>query len=649
MSHSGISPDQFDASVRPQDDLYRHVNGRWLDSVDIPADRAITGAFTALRDDSEAAVRRIIEDAAAAADRTAIEAKIGDLYASFMDVEAIDAAGAAPVAGALEAIFATASIEDLVAVMGALDRSGSSGLFGAMVTNDAGNPERSLLHLFQGGLGLPDESYYRQDGFAEIRGAYPRHVARMFTLAGVADPEAAAERVMALETAIAGCHWDTVTLRDPQKTYTLLTIEQALAQLPALGTWFAAAGVTADKTAELVFYTKDFFPGVARLLAEHSLRSWQDWLAMRHLNHCAPYLGAELVAADFDFYGTTLSGTPANKERWKRGVSLVEGCLGEAVGQVYVSRHFPQDHKERMDALVAGLVEAYRASISSLDWMGAETRAAALAKLDRFVPKIGYPKQWRDYSALEVDPADLLGNVARASEFELHYQLEKIGAPIDRDEWLMTPQTVNAYYNPRMNEIVFPAAILRPPFFDAGADDAVNYGGIGAVIGHEIGHGFDDQGSQFDGGGALRNWWTDEDRAAFARLTDALVAQYEVLSPDAAPGHFVNGRLTLGENIGDLGGLSIAYRAYLTSLDGAEPEVLDGLTGPQRFFAAWATVWRTKIRPEEAIRRLTVDPHSPSELRCNAVARNVDAFHEAFAGRPGDALWLDPADRVRIW
>jgi putative endopeptidase len=363
----------------------------------------------------------------------------------------------------------------------------------------------------------------------------------------------------------------------------------------------------------------------------------------------APFLGAALVGENFAFYGTTLTGTPQLRERWKRGVSLVEGALGEAVGKVFVARHFPPAAKARMVELVANLTQAYRRQISELDWMGPQTKARALDKLDRFTPKIGYPDRWRDYSALEIDRGDLIGNARRAAAFELARDLAKLGEPVDRSEWFMSPQTVNAYYNPGMNEIVFPAAILQPPFFDSRADDAANYGGIGAVIGHEIGHGFDDQGSKFDGDGNLVDWWTHDDRARFEERTAALIAQYEVLEPQQVPGHHVNGALTVGENIGDLGGLAIAYTAYTISLDGAQPPVLDELTGPQRFFCGWAQVWRTKARDAEVIRRLAIDPHSPDEFRCNAVVRNIDAFHEAFGVAEGDALWLEPAARVRIW
>ncbi|MDQ6741185.1 MAG: peptidase M13 [Actinomycetota bacterium] len=657
-SRSGINLGNIDPTVRPQDDLYRRVNGGWLDRETIPADRAQTGSFVSLRDDAEAAVRGIIEEAAAVREAAAdpapagaqpLQDKIGGLYASFMDFDAIESAGAAPLSPRLASVFGTGSTDELIAVMGRLDRTGNAGLFGGHVSNDAGNPQRCLLHLYQSGLGLPDESYYREEKYAAIRAAYVPHIQRMFTLAGVPDAAAAAGRVMALETEIAAAHWDKVTMRDPQKTYNLTTRAEALALFPALEVWFAGMQLPADKTGELVILTPGFFAGASGLLVEDRLGDWQEWLAMRVISGAAPYLSSGFVDANFAFYGTTISGTEEIRERWKRGVALVEGSLGEAVGQIYVAQHFPETHKVRMEVLVANLIEAYRQSITALGWMSAETKARALEKLAAFTPKIGYPDKWRDYSALAIDAGDLTGNLERSNEFELERQLAKIGAPIDRSEWLMTPQTVNAYYNPTMNEVVFPAAILQPPFFDAAADDAANYGGIGAVIGHEIGHGFDDKGSQFDGAGALRNWWSDDDRKAFDLLTSKLVDQYGVLSPDAAPGQFVNGELTLGENIGDLGGLTIGHKAYLLSLDGTEPPVLEGMTGAQRFFFSWAECWRSKIRPEEALRRLAIDPHSPAELRCNAVVRNLDAFYDAFDVTGADLLWLDPADRVSIW
>lgn len=650
MPISGIDLSTIDHTVRPQDDLYQHVNGAWLKATEIPDDRPLEGTFTALRDGSEIAVRDIIEEAAAkGGDASGIERKIGDLYNSFMDEAAVEAKGREPIRQRLAAVFATTSVAELVSLAGRLFRADVGGLFYIYPAPDAGNPERILLYAGQGGLGLPDESYYREEKFAPMVTAYEAHVKTMLELAGVAGAGAAAGRVVALETKLASHHWDNVTLRDPQKTYNLKSAGEASALFPLLPTWFEAAGIEEAKRQEIVMSTPPFFDGAAALLESEPLAHWQEWLAMRVVSAAAPYLSSSFVAANFAFYGTTISGTPRNKDRWKRGVALVEAALGEAVGQVYVARHFPETHKARMQALVANLIEAYRQSITAVGWMGEATKAEALRKLQGFRAKIGYPEEWIDYSAVEIDPADLLGNVERAHNADVDRHLDEVGKPVDRNKWLMTPQTVNAYYHPMMNEIVFPAAILQPPFFTADADDAVNYGGIGAVIGHEIGHGFDDQGSQFDGGGTLRNWWTDEDRQAFEKLTARLVAQFDALSPSAAPGHNVNGRLTLGENIGDLAGLAIAYKAYQISLDGKESEVLDGLTGEQRFFASWAAGWRQVIRPEEAIRRLATDPHSPNEFRTNAIARNLDAFHEAFDVSDQDGMWMPPAERVSIW
>jgi putative endopeptidase len=650
VPQSGITLSNIDHSVRPQDDLYQHVNGAWLNSTTIPDDRPLEGTFTALRDGAELAVKAIIEEAAGKGEEaTGIEQKVGGLYASFMDEAAAEAKGLAPVRGRLDEVSAVSSPKDLAALIGRLFRSDVSGLFSIYPAPDAGNPERILLYIGQGGLGLPDESYYRDDKFAGIVSAYSSYIEKLFTLASIPDAAEAAQRVVALETALASHHWDNVTLRDPQKTYNLKSADEATELFPLLDTWFEAARVDAAKRREIVVSTPDFFTGAAGLLESEPLQAWKEWLTLRVLSSAAPYLSSAFVNTNFDFYGTTLSGTPQNKERWKRGVAVVEAALGEAVGQIYVERHFPPGHKARMESLVANLIAAYRESISSLAWMGEETKKEALKKLDAFRPKIGFPEKWIDYSAVEIDPNDLLGNVERAHDADVDRHLDEIGKPVDLTKWLMTPQTVNAYYHPMLNEIVFPAAILQPPFFTAEADDAVNYGGIGAVIGHEIGHGFDDQGSQFDGSGALRNWWTEEDRTAFEALTAKLVAQFDALSPYAAPEHKVNGKLTLGENIGDLGGLTIAYKAYLLSLDGKEPEVIDGFTGPQRFFMSWAAGWRQVIRTEEAIRRLATDPHSPNEFRTNAIARNLDAFHEAFEVAESDGMWAEPGERVSIW
>ncbi|MGW4846718.1 M13 family metallopeptidase [Nocardia brasiliensis] len=666
-SPSGIDLSYLDQGVRVQDDLFAHVNGKWLDDYEIPADRAVDGAFRTLYDQAERDVQAIIERASAEAAAPGTDArKIGDLFTSFMDTETVAAAGLAPISAELAAIHDVADRSAFAALLGRSQRTGVGGAVGFYVDTDDKNSTRYLVQLTQSGLGLPDESYYRQDEHAEIRTAYIAHIGRMFAIAA-ADPRIAellpqdldtvGQRVFELERKLAAGHWDVVRRRDAERSYNLTTFAALVADHPefdwaawtsALAEHVAASGPEAF--AEVVVRQPDYLDTFAQVWAAESLADWQAWATWRLLRSRAPYLTDDLVAENFAFYGRTLTGAEEIRERWKRGVSLVQDLLGEAVGKLYVAEHFPPEAKARMVELVANLQEAYRRNIAQLDWMGADTRAAALAKLEKFTPKIGYPDKWRDYSDVRIDPADLVGNYRSGYAADHDRDLNKLGGPVDRDEWFMTPQTVNAYYNPGMNEIVFPAAILQPPFFDMNADDAANYGGIGAVIGHEIGHGFDDQGAKYDGDGNMVDWWTDDDRAEFGKRTKALIDQYSVLSPkDLSDEHTVNGEFTIGENIGDLGGLSIALQAYKISLDGAEAPVIDGLTGLQRVFYGWAQVWRTKARTEEAIRRLTIDPHSPPEFRCNAVVRNIDSFHEAFDVTPEDALYLAPEDRVRIW
>ena len=649
---SGIDVARLTSEFRPQDDLYRHVNGSWLRDTDIPDDKAVYGAFHVLHDRAEADVRAIVEEAAASDAPEGSDARrIGDLYVSFLDEDAAERLGATPIAAELARIDAVTDRVGLIEAMGALTRGGIDGAFHWWVDTDAKDSERYIVYLHQGGLGLPDESYYRQDEFAEIRTVYLAHVGRMLTLAGRPNPDEAARRVVALESRLAAGHIDRVTARDATKAYNRVdgAALQSLTGAFDWAAWLAALQGRADALDQVVIRQPSYLEAFSTALTDEPLESWKAWLTWRVVHTSASYLSSGFVDENFAFYGTTLSGTPRLRDRWKRAVATVEGTLGEAVGRLYVERHFPPEAKERMVELVAHLIEAYRQRIGALEWMGDDTRARALAKLEQFTPKIGYPDVWRDYSRLHIERGDLIGNLRRGAAFELERELGKLGRPVDRTEWFMSPQTVNAYYNPGLNEIVFPAAILQPPFFDLHADDAVNYGGIGAVIGHEIGHGFDDQGSKYDGVGNLVDWWTEADRAGFEARTKVLIAQYDVLEPQQAPGHHVNGALTIGENIGDLGGLSIAYVAYRIALGGAEGPHLDGFTAAQRFFLGWSQVWRTKSRDAEALRRLAIDPHSPPEFRCNAVVRNIDAFHEAFGVAPGDALWLAPADRVRIW
>ncbi|GAB3450099.1 M13 family metallopeptidase [Phycicoccus ginsengisoli] len=651
---SGILPGHRDESVRPQDDLFRHANGTWVAQTEIPGDRGRYGTFDLLREQSDERVRRLIERAAAdtTAEPGSATRKVGDLYNSFMDEARAEELGLEPVRKHLEEIGKTTGTDELFLTMGRLQRLGVPGLLNLGVAPDAKNPDEYIVYLGQGGLGLPDESYYREERHAAVREAYLPFVARLLSMAGIGDGSTGAgspaAAVVALETKIAGHHWDNVATRDAVKTYNPYNFYDLEDLAPGVMWVDWARGLKArDAVEDVIVGEPSFLEGVSVLLDEELIDHWAWWQSFHLLRWAAPLLSKEWVDAEFDFTGRVVSGLPQNRERWKRGVSLVEGAIGEAVGQLYAEEFFPPSAKERMLELVGNLVEAFRRSFEGLDWMGPETRAQALEKLASFTPKVGYPDRWRDYSSLVIDD-DLFGNVRRAAEFEFQRQLDKLGGPVDRDEWLMLPQTVNAYYHPLMNEIVFPAGILQPPFFDLEADDAVNYGGIGAVIGHEIGHGFDDQGSRYDAKGALRDWWTEEDRARFDERTQALIAQFSELSPLAAPDEKVNGALTVGENIGDLGGLAIGYAAYRIATEGREVPELDGYTGPQRFFLGWAQVWSGKARPEEAKRLLAIDPHSPTEVRANAV-RNCDEFHEAFGVTEGDGMWLAPQDRVHIF
>ncbi len=649
-SPAGIDLAELDPAVRPQDDLFRHVNGQWIARTEIPSDKARYGSFYVLAEEAEKAVREIIMEAQSADPGTEAR-KVGDLYASFMNEGRVNALGAEPLRDALAEAARIDSIDEFLSTLGRLERGGASGFVQLFVDNDPGQPERYLVFVEQGGLGLPDESYYREEKFAEIRAKYPAFLERMLSLAGLDDAATRAARIVALETEIASHHWDNVATRDSEKTYNpmLWQATNDLVGAVDLDHWLSAIGVPEHSFDEVVVRQPSFLSGLESVLRAENLPAWKDWLAWQVIRSNAAYLSQEFVDANFDFYGRTLTGTPELRARWKRGVSLVEGALGEAVGRIYVERHFPQAAKQQMDVLVGHLVEAYRQSIEKLDWMGPETRERALDKLAKFTPKIGYPVRWRDYSSLTIDADDLIGNVRATNEFEFQRELGKIGKPLDRDEWFMTPQTINAYYNPGFNEIVFPAAILQYPFFDENRDAAANFGAIGAVIGHEIGHGFDDQGSKFDGDGMLTDWWTPEDRAAFEERTKSLIEQYNALAPRQTPDHHVNGALTIGENIGDLGGLGIAWKAYLLSLNGEEPPVIDGLTGAQRFFLSWAQAWQITARDEEVIRLLSIDPHSPNEFRCNQIVRNIDEFYETFGVTETDALWLDPKDRVTIW
>jgi len=640
----GIDPTALSTSIRPQDDFFRYVNGPWLASHEIPADRAADGAFYALHDQAEKDVRIIIEEAST-------DSIIGALYASFMDTDTVDALGIAPLQADLDEIDGAADRDELASALGRLQVTGVSGAVGFYVFADKNSPDENVVYLEQSGLGLPDEAFYREDSHAAVRAAYVEHIARMATLTNT---NIDADIVMAVETALAASHWDNVKTREADLTYNPTTLASLAEGAPGFpwALWASQIAMPDAARNSLVADEPSYLAGFAGLWASIDLDHWKQWLGWRVVVSRSAYLTQEISRANFDFYGTVLSGAPEQRDRWKRAVHVVESCVGELVGKEYVARHFPATHKTKMDDLVAHLIAAYKASIESLDWMTPATRERALTKLAQFTPKVGYPDVWRDFTGLTADPGDLLGNVRASARFDQAWEWSKIGKPVDRFEWLMTPQTVNAYYLQTGNEIVFPAAILQAPFFDPEADDAVNFGGIGAVIGHEIGHGFDDQGSKYDGTGKLSDWWTEADRAAFMERASALIAQYDGYSPaQLADEHTVNGALTVGENIGDLAGVEIGLKALRIAVGTplAELPAIDGLTAVQRYFVAYALTERTKRRDEALITQINTDPHSPEEFRINGVVRNMDAWYDAFGVTATDELWLAPEERVRIW
>jgi predicted metalloendopeptidase len=643
---SGIALQHIDASVRAQDDFFHHLNGQWLKTVEIPADKASWGSFAQLRDDTLPQLRAIIEGAHGKAGTEA--RKIDDFYASFMNEKRLNALGARPLAGELGRIAAVRDKQALPALIAHLARLGVAAPYAVYVGQDARASTQYAASISQGGLGLPDRDYYFDAKLADVKQAYQRHVATMLALAGYKDGAAAASAIVALETALAAAQWSRVDNRDPVKRYNKVDIAGLDALAPGYD-WkggLAAAGV-ANKVGYVIVNQPSYLTSFRQTLETTDLDTWKAYFAWQLLRSYAPYLSQDFVDADFAFYGSALTGAKANTPRWKRGVGATERVLGEAVGKLYVAQHFPLDRKVRMEALVRNLLAAYQQSIVTLDWMSAETKLEAQAKLAKFTPKIGYPNRWRDYGALAVLPGDLAGNIMRAASFHYQRQINKLGRPIDREEWGMTPQTVNAYYSATMNEIVFPASILQAPFFDAQADDAVNYGAIGAVIGHEISHGFDDKGSLADGDGNLRDWWTSADRANFGAKADMLVKQYDGYSP--LPGYHVNGALTLGENIADNSGLAIAYKAYQLSLAGKDAPVIDGLTGEQRFYMGFGQVWRGKMRDAQQIMQIKSDPHAPGQFRTNGTMKNQPGFYEAFDVKQGDRMYLAPEQRVIIW
>eukprot|EP01114_Cavostelium_apophysatum_P011851 TRINITY_DN2637_c0_g1_i2.p3 TRINITY_DN2637_c0_g1~~TRINITY_DN2637_c0_g1_i2.p3 ORF type:complete len:687 (-),score=219.06 TRINITY_DN2637_c0_g1_i2:903-2963(-) len=650
---AGIALEYVEPQVRAQDDFFEHLNGKWLKTVEIPADKSSWGAFHKLHDDTQPQLRAIIERSAAVKNARAgsEEQLIGDFFASYMDEARLEQLGISPLKGELDRIAAIKDKAELPATFARLGRIGVTTPYDFYIHQDAKDSTKYVADLVQTGLGMPDRDYYLKlddAKLADTRAKYQQHVEKMLALSGDQNAAANAKAIVDLETELAKIQWTKVENRDPIKTYNKVDTAKLAELAPGYdwNAWLAESGIGA-KTSYVIVSQPSYLKGVAEIVNRVPLETWKVYLRMHLVNGYANYLSKAFVDQRFAFHGTTLSGAPKLEPRWKRGVSTIEGSLGDAVGKLYVKDHFPAERKARMEVLVKNLLEAYRSSIDTLDWMSPATKKEAQAKLAKFTPKIGYPNKWKDYSALTVKRDDLVGNVMRSRVVESNREVNKLGKPIDRDEWGMTPQTINAYYNPELNEIVFPAAILQPPFFDAKADDAVNYGGIGAVIGHEISHGFDDQGSQYDGDGNMRNWWTEEDGKRFGEKTKVLVAQYAGYSP--LPGYNVNGELTLGENIGDNSGLAIAYKAYKLSLKGKKAPVINGLTGDQRFYMGWGQVWRAKMREPAAIAQVKTDPHSPAQFRANGTLKNQPGFYEAFSVKEGDKMYLAPKDRVIIW
>ncbi|MGH8455646.1 MAG: M13 family metallopeptidase [Stenotrophobium sp.] len=648
---SGIQPGNADPSVRPQDDLYRAVDGGWLKKTEIPADKSNYGAFSQLDDDAEQHLREIIEQAAAQSGKAqdSDARKIGDLYTSFMDEKRADELGVKPIRPELARIAALRGRHELPSALAVLLKNQVNSPITMNVHQDAKDPSQYIADFAQGGLGLPDRNYYLQDNaqFKAVRAKYVVHIRTMFRLAGIPHGKTAAHNIMALETKLARVQWSKVENRDADKTYN----PYKTADLDGLTPGFDWTAYLKDAglggVQRVVISQPGFMKEFSGILRHTPMRVWREYLSWLELNDAAPFLGQALVDEDFAFNGTALNGIRENRPRWKRGVAVVDDAMGFAAGKLYVARYFPPAAKQRMDQLVQNLLAAYKVGIDQLDWMTPATKKAAQEKLAKFTPKIGYPDKWRDYTALSISSDDLYGNLQRSAEFEYQRNLNKLGKTIDRVEWQMTPQTVNAYYNPEMNEIVFPAAILQPPFFDMKADDAANYGAIGAVIGHEISHGFDDQGSKYDGDGMLRDWWTEADRKNFEARIHALIEQYNQYEP--VKGYRVNGALTIGENTADLAGLTIAFRAWQMSLDGKPAPIINSLSGEQRFFEGWAQIWRRKYREENLIQRLKTDPHSPSEYRVNGVVVNIPAYYTAFDVKPGDRMYVAPDKRIKIW
>ena len=644
----GIALENMDESVKPGDNFFEYVNGTWLKTTEVPSDRSRYGAFSILRDQSEARVKKIIESAATSDNPSADEKRIGDFYNAFMDMDRIEALGLAPLQPGLDQIAAAQSHMDVADLM-ADPALGLSVPAGPYIYIDAKKNDEYTVYLTQSGLGLPNRDYYFEEGEKsdEIRAGYVDYMTAMFTELGDADARARAESVMAFETALAEGHWKRVKQRDRDLTYNKMSVAELAEMAPGMPWRRVLDQLGLDKQEEIIVREKSAIVNAAKVFAETDVDVLRDYMRVNYIGDHAAYLPARIDEARFDFYGKTLRGQEEQRPRWKRAVGAVSGRLGEVVGKVYVGKYFPESSKAQMDELVENLRASFKDGIDGLEWMGEETKEQAQYKLAKFNPKIGYPDRWETYEGLSVDRDDLIGTIQSARVWSWNDELSQMGGPIDRDEWGMTPQTVNAYYNSILNEIVFPAAILDAPFFDPNADPAVNYGGIGAVIGHEMGHGFDDQGRKSDGDGVQRDWWTEEDAKNYEARAKKLADQYSEFEP--LPGENLDGRLGLGENIGDLTGVTMAYDAYKKSLNGEEAPVIDGLTGDQRFFMAWAQVWAIKWKEEALSAQIKNGPHSPGEFRANGIVRNFDAWYEAFNVGPEDAMYIPPEERVKIW
>jgi putative endopeptidase len=647
----GFDKAGMDTSVDPGMNFYKYANGAWEKNTPIPEDKSNYGMFTVLQDKSEARTKEIIENAKTGSPE---EQKVGDFYRAFMDEKAIEDKGIAPLKPMLDQIDAIKTPADLAKMFGTFARHFAKSPFFTLVGQDDKDPEHYIANIHQGGLGLPDRDMYdaKKPQFAAQREGYKKYLADMFKLVDFKDADKRADAVYALEDKIAAVHWTKVQNRDPQKTYNKMSIADLQKLAPGFDwkTWLTTVGL--DGQTSVNVNQPPVIAAEAKIVEATPIAVWRDYLAAQLITEMAPVLPKKFVDTNFEMFGKVLGGTPQIKDRWKRGVDMVTASMGEAVGKLYVAKYFTPETKAHAEALVKNLLSAMGTRLDGLAWMSPETKTKAKAKLATYNPKIGYPKKWRDYSKLEVVAGDALGNAERASAFEYDRRLAHLGQPLDRDEWGMTPMTINAYYNPGLNEIVFPAAILQPPFFDPNADDAVNYGGIGAVIGHEVSHGFDDQGRQYDEKGALKDWWTKDDAAKFKVGADKLVAQYNAYCPFPAqngkPALCVNGALTLGENIADLAGLTVAYDAYKLSLGGKDAPAIDGVSADQRFFLGWAQVWRRSYRKAELQTRLSTDPHSPSEYRASVV-RNLDPWYNAFKPEVGKGIALAPDQRVKIW